>query len=218
MHGWSVFAGGAMLSLLSAALVAQEVNVTKCLSIQDTDKRKECFADAYSQTSQSASDTRPGKAPELPPGWTETQSQDHLRGNRSFYVLTPEIAPSRAMQFPYHDTTMQLAIGCDGNREWAYFVFSNQPNIVGGEIGDGYSAVDVEIRWGYEVTRHRLTQDLGSRFLMFMDSEDVIRRVEANPKMVAEFSWYGEGRVQFASQLDGGAGAIDYLRQKCKGI
>lgn len=131
MHGWSVFAGGAMLSLLSAALVAQEVSVTECLSIQDTDKRKECFADAYSQTSQSASDKLPGKAPELPPGWTETQSQDDLRGTRSFYVLTPEIAPSRAMQFPYHDTTMKLAIGCDGNHEWAYFVFSNQPNIVG---------------------------------------------------------------------------------------
>ncbi|GGE75754.1 hypothetical protein GCM10011533_30130 [Streptosporangium jomthongense] len=111
---------------------------------------------------------------------------------------------------------MKLAIGCSSNHEWAYFVFSTSPNMLGADLRDEYSEIQAQVLWSGDIITHGFTQDHGSRFLMFDDSAEVIRRLETNPTMIAEFSWYGEGRVQFAVKLTGGSDAIKYVRSKCR--
>lgn len=210
----------AALLVTIGAASAQEVDLSACLGLQDSAERTECFREAYSSPRPEAGtgvikDLPTG--PELPAGWTETRTTNEMTGVTSHYVLTPSIPALRRMAFPYHDTTVKLAVGCNANNEWPYFVFSQAPNFTGGDLRSGYSVINADVLWGDDIVRYRLTHDHGARFLMFSDRDgpEAIRRIESSERMVAQFSWYGEGSVQFAVRLDGGAQALDYLRDQC---
>lgn len=195
----------------TTAATAQTVDVTECLAISDEAKRKECFADRYQSTS--AHNVENAK---LPPGWTKSTSTDEMRGTRSTFVISPDIRPLTPMSFPYGDTTMNLAIACNDGNEWAYLVFSNQPNIVGDTPRGTFSEAVLDISWGAEISGHSVTQEPGSRFLHFRDDADIFMRIESSPHMIVEIPWYSQGRVQFSVSLEHGKQAVAYLRQQCR--
>lgn len=208
----------------TTAATAQTVDVTECLAIGDQVARKACFSALYKNArAEDDQETGPEPSPtvsdtpvSLPPGWSKASTTDEMRGTRSFYVLSPDMRPSRPMTFPYQGTTANLVVACNNNREWAYLVFSKNPNIVGDTPRGTYSEAYLDIAWGPEITRHLITQDVGSKFLMFYDSEDVFRRIESSPRMIVEIPWYSQGRVQFSVSLEHGKQAVAYLRQQCR--
>lgn len=211
-------------AIVATAATSQTVDVTECLSIDDQAARKACFSALYENAR--AADNQ-GTTPEpiptvaetpvsLPAGWSKASTTDEMRGTRSFYVLSPDVPPSRQMTFPYQGTTANLVVACNADREWAYLVFSKHPNIVGDTPRGAYSEARLDIAWGSEITRHLITQDVGSKFLMFSDSEDVFRRIETSPRMIVEIPWYSQGRVQFSVSLTHGKQAVAYLRQQCR--
>lgn len=90
--------------------------------------------------------------------WTTHSSKDEMTGETTWYAYSPDVTPTEKMGFPYHDTKAWLGIGNDGEDEWAYIGFSNEPNISDDETQDGYSVIRTRVKWDDEIKNMRFIQ------------------------------------------------------------
>ena len=78
-------------------------------------------------------------------------SKDEMTGEVSFYCSSPSTSPTETMSFPYGDTKGWLGIRCDGESEWVYAGFTNEPNLQDTDIGDGYNSIRTRIKFDDEI-------------------------------------------------------------------
>ena len=146
--------------------------------------------------------------------WTLSSSRDEMTGEVSWYAISPEVAPTKPMVFPYSDVTAKLCIGFDGKDEWAYFRFSTAPNLSDTKTKSGYNAIETRIKWDDEVTSVQLTQDWGAKFIHFSANKTAISKVAVSKFVLLELNWYGQGKVYFQFPLAGSSDAIKGAREK----
>jgi len=147
--------------------------------------------------------------------WTSSVSTDEMTGKRQAYAHSPQVGPTRPMPFPYTGTRAWLGFGCNGQDEWAYVGFSNQPNLINTETRDGYHAFSTRVKFDDQVYTMDFTQKWGDSFLEFDDDEATIARILTTGSALLELDWYSSGVVYFRFSLRGSSAAIAKARAVC---
>ena len=119
------------------------------------------------------------------------------------------------MGFPYGDTQAWLGVGCDGENEWAFFGFSNAPNLTDTEIEGGLNVIRTRVRWDDQVETTEFTQKWGASFIHFRKGRAAIAKIAASSTVLLELSWYG-GRTYFSFSLNGSSAALAKARANCQ--
>lgn len=120
------------------------------------------------------------------------------------------------MGFPYNDVRAWLGVGCDGSNEWAYFGFSESPNITDDQTESSYSVIRTRVRWDHSVENTALIQEWGAKFIGFHDDSAAIANIARANTVLLELNWYGEGRVYFEFSLKGSSAAVQQMRSACR--
>lgn len=148
--------------------------------------------------------------------WSNFTSEDKMSGKIQAYATSKWVESEDPMDFPYEGTEGLLGFGCDGEDEWAYIKFTNQPNITNDEPQDGgYSTFYSRVKWDTVVKAVEFTQEWGSESINFVNDERAIENIRKRGKMLLELDWHGEGKVYFEFSLDGSAANIRKARQIC---
>lgn len=161
--------------------------------------------------------SRPSKVKrQVPPSaWQTTQSRDEMTGKRSSYATSRSVTPKTPMDFPYHDTTAWLGVGCDKGSEWAYIGFSKAPNLNDTKTGDGYNLISTRFKWNNSVQKIQLTQKWGAAFIHFENDAEAISKMASASVAVLELDWHGQRPVHFEFPLTGSSAAISKIRAEC---
>lgn len=165
-----------------------------------------------SSSSQSSSIV---KAKAQKPTWNTTESKDKMSGKKSSYALSPTITPVKKMKFPYNSVTASVGVGCDKDSEWAYFNFSQSPNLTGEETKDGYNVISTRIKWGKESEHVTLIQTWGAPSLHFRDKKYAISKIIASNSILLELDWHGSPGTYFEFPLRGSSAALKKIRASC---
>lgn len=81
-------------------------------------------------------------------------------------AATNMFAPLERMEFPYHDVRAGLMASCE--RVWIRF--NDEPNLTGGEIGDGYEVFRLRVRVDGVDATWRVTKDWNARDVILPSS------------------------------------------------
>ena len=115
------------------------------------------------------------------------------------------ISPLQPMSFPYGDIKAQIFVNCD--RAWIRF--SEAPNVVGGNIGDGYTSYSAAVRVnGNNVGTWGVRQSWSDKDLRFSNPSQAISSLSSASTFAIALNWYDEGPVAFRWSLEGSSAAI----------
>lgn len=167
-----------------------------------------------SESNRSSQNSGQGSVPAAP-SWRNTTSRDEMTGEQSVYAVSPRVTSNTAMEFPYQNTQAWLAVGCDSDSEWAYFGFTNAPNLNNTDTEDGYNIVRTRVRWDNAVETTTFTQRWGDSFLHFRKGDSAIANIAAANSVMLELNWHGQRPVYFEVTLNGSSGAITAMREQC---
>lgn len=147
--------------------------------------------------------------------WRTSTDTDKMTGDKSSYAVNDWRVPTERMAFPYHNISANIGIGCDKNSSWIYLVFSDTPNLSKTETRNGYNRIESRIKFDDKVETVTLTQEWSSKFIHFLDREDIINKVKKSKKMLIELNWYGNGLTYFEFNLEGADEAINSIYSTC---
>jgi hypothetical protein len=147
--------------------------------------------------------------------WTTSVEKDEMTNERMYYATSASRSPSPAMDFPYSDTRAWLGFGCKGESEWVFIGFSNQPNLVNTETGDGYNSFEARVKWDDQVETMRFSQKWGASFIHFSDDAAAVAKITEATSVLLELDWYSNGHVYFRFSLRGASAAIAKARASC---
>jgi len=148
------------------------------------------------------------------PKWTTHESKNKMTGKVSVYAYSPDTY--KILSSPYGRVSSTMCVGCDGESEWIYLNFSEEPNITNADAGNYQkSHIDARIRWNDNVEDVRLIQKWGSGSIQFLYSEDIIPKLTGFEAVAIELQWYGQGNVIFEYSLEGAYEALTEIRTKC---
>jgi len=149
------------------------------------------------------------------PTWRTSTSKDEMTGEFSAYAHSPDTRSSKKMEFPYHDVSSWMGVGCNAKSEWVYFGFNGAPNLANDETEDGYNLIRTRIKWNDNVENVTLTQDWGAKFIHFRNDADAITKIAASSSALLELQWHGQQPTYFQYSLNGSSKAIAEIRAKC---
>ncbi len=148
--------------------------------------------------------------------WHVTSSKDQMTGEETWSAFSPMVGPLAKMGFPYGDTSARLTVSNNGKNEWAYFWFSNPPNLLNTEIKSNYNLIKTRIKWDDELEDIALKQEWGSKFIHFIDYKGAIDKMLKSNSVLLELNWFGEGKVYFEIPLMDSTKAIQEIRAAFK--
>lgn len=148
--------------------------------------------------------------------WDVSNSTDEMTGKTTAYCSSPITYPTKSMDFPYSDTQAWLGIGCDGDTEWVYIGFTNEPNLLNTNTEDGYNAISTRIKWDDDLLNESFTQIWGAKFIHFKNDWIAIQNVMKSNTLLVELNWHGNGKTYFKFNLAGSSKAIAEMRARCK--
>lgn len=208
-------------SLLLAVFVIAAIGFAMTTSTSPSNLSRPAAA-AAGGTEKTA--VRSSQSPEQPAlrasGWSFRESRDEMSGEVRVFAGSRLVEPVRRMSPPYQDVRAALYFGCDGGSEWAYFYFSEAPNLAKDETKSGYNLIETRLRWDESVESVQLTQDWGEKFLQFRGNDDseIISKIRESGRVRLELSWYGQNQVYFDIPLSGSSASIDSARAVCARI
>lgn len=184
-------------------------------SISQTPSTTGTSSSARTSTSTSGGSSTTQRTTPSAPTWRQSTSKDEMTGKQSSYASSPRAASTSPMEFPYGGTKAWLGVGCDGQSEWAYFGFTEAPNLNNTDTKDGYSVVTTRVRWNETVESTSFTQKWGAAFLHFRDDKSAISKIAGAKTVLLELDWHGQRTVYFEISLNGSSKAIADMRQQC---
>ena len=147
--------------------------------------------------------------------WTTSETVDEMEGTTSYFAISPDVKPTRQMTFPYGDITSNLVIACKEANTFAYFYFSDSPNLSDDETEDGYNLVRTRLKADEVIENISLTQTWGANSLFLLNDEPYIQKAKEASEFLLELNWYGNGKVYFRYDLSGSAKIISEVENNC---
>jgi len=146
--------------------------------------------------------------------WQVFESKNKMTGKYSAYAYSPETY--KLLSSPYGIVSSTMCVACDGENEWIYFDFSQEPNITNAEPWNyNRSHIDAIMKWDDEVKQVRLYQTWGEDKLHFFEEYDPISRISFSNTVMLQIQWYGQGKPIFKYSLEGASEALTEMRTKC---
>lgn len=164
--------------------------------------------------------------------WSTSISRDEMTGKVQAFATSDWVSPTKPMRFPYNDVRGIMGVGCkesdlSGTRSdgttwthtsyWAYFKFTDAPNLTNVDVGDGYSTFRTRVRWDDEIETVEMRQTWGAPSIQFRSSTSAIEKISASSSVLLELQWHGSGKVYFEFPLNGSAKALAEAKQACGG-
>lgn len=143
--------------------------------------------------------------------WYTFVSKDEMTEEETWFAVSPEVEPTKKMNFPYSSVWAWMGIGYNGKDEWVYIGFTEAPNLINTTIKDGYDLISIRVKWDDELDNVKLTQTWGSKFLHFENDKAIVSKIAQSNTLLIELNWYGEGNVYFRFPLNGSADAINEI-------
>ena len=143
--------------------------------------------------------------------WKTSISVDEMTGKKSAYAYSPEVGPTKQMNWPYQDVKASLVVGYDGKDEWVYIGFTEVPNL--NTTGSGFGT---RVKWDETIENETLVQKPGERFIHFHGDRFAIPKIENCNSVLVELPWYGNGKVYFKFPLNGSSAALKQIRNMVK--
>jgi len=143
--------------------------------------------------------------------WTITKEVDKMTGEASYCITSKSVSPLRPMHFPYRNVTANLVVEFDGNLKWIYLAFNTVPNLVGGELRDGYNEIGIRVRFDDSIEGITISHDWGSHFLYCEFPDFLLPKLVHSKTVLIELPWHGQGDVYFEFNLRGLSRAIKRL-------
>lgn len=154
--------------------------------------------------------------PEKPKSkWYTFSSSDEMTGKFSAYTGMPDSRGYPEMEFPYGGVSASLHVGCSKKSEWAYFKFSQSPNLANTETEDGYNIIETTVRWDDKVESVRLRQNWGDSGIHFYNDGHAIKKIEGSSELLLRLTWHGQRDVHFKFSLLGSGNALKDMRTMC---
>ncbi|EPE5297877.1 hypothetical protein ACSIWU_004064 [Vibrio parahaemolyticus] len=147
--------------------------------------------------------------------WSYRISTDEMTQEKSVYLSSKVGTTIRPMSFPYRGTESAIYFGCDKKSKWAYFWFSNQPNIVNDQTESGFSLSKSRISFDNDLENITMTQKWGSKFMHARYPDWLSKKLTGKEIVKLELDWHGEGRVIFSYNVQGFKPMYSEFIQKC---
>ena len=157
--------------------------------------------------------------------WDMDIKKDKMSGEISTYASSPTVTSDEKMRFPYSNTKSWIGIGCKDGKEWAYFGFSESPNLLNTETQSGYNILYTKVKIGNKIDTVKLIQRWGDRFLSisngsqytnFLNSENFIEKLKQGKSILLELNWHGNGKTYFTYSLKGSTRVLNKMQNECK--
>lgn len=189
-------------SLTLAAATALLLAACSSDSAATNSDKAEANLDATAATTDSVASPPPN-----PDRWRMINFVDEFGDTTGRGAVSVWTEPLRPMSFPYHDVQARIFVDCDD----AWVRFSKEPNLVGGDIRDGYTVYDAHIRVDGEpngivdVRQSWSGNDLTFTASWFRDGklmqEPVIQSLSSGQRFAVSLNWHGNGYVAFQWDL-----------------
>ena len=137
--------------------------------------------------------------------WSTTTFTNEWGEQAAVGARSQAVRPVTPMGFPYNDVTGTILVQCP-NSVWVRF--SEEPNLTGGNIRDGYTDYTLSARIDGRDVRYGVSQGWGDNDLNFRDDATVRQAIMGSNEIEILLPWYGEGNVRFKWSLDGSSSAI----------
>ena len=148
--------------------------------------------------------------------WDVNIKKDKMSGEISTYASSSTVTSDEKMRFPYSNTKSWIGVGCKDGKEWAYFGFTESPNLLNTETQSGYSILYAKIKIGKTVDKIKLLQEWGDRFLSITNNaESFIEKLKQGKSILLELNWHGNGKTYFTYSLQGSTKALTKLQNEC---
>ena len=144
--------------------------------------------------------------------WTISKDVDEMSGECSYYITSKSVRPLKPMHFPHWNVTANLVVEFDGNLEWIYLAFNTVPNLVGGELRDGYDEIGIRVRFDNSIEGITISHDWGSHFLYCEFPDFLLPKLVHSKTVLIELPWYGQGDVYFKFNLMGFSRALKKMK------
>ncbi|ELR67190.1 hypothetical protein C942_02698 [Photobacterium marinum] len=135
--------------------------------------------------------------------WSYRVSTDEMTQEKSIYLSSRVGTTIKPMSFPYTGTESAIYFGCNSKSKWAYFWFSNQPNIRNDQTKSGYSLSKSRISFDDELENITMTQEWGSKFMHVRYPDWLSKKLTGKDIVKLELDWHGEGRAIFSYDVQG---------------
>lgn len=160
--------------------------------------------------------TATAEQPPQAPSWRTSVNTDEMTGKVQAFAISPRVSATEPMGWPYNDTRAWLGVGCNDSDEWAYFGFTDGPNITDDKTESGYSVINTRVRWDQSIENTQLLQEWGASSIHFKNAAEGIQKIVGRNSVLLELNWYGEGRVYFEFSLKGSSAAVQQIRSSCR--
>ena len=153
--------------------------------------------------------------------WTNDSKKDRMVGGTTLFAMSPTIQAESKMDFPYSTTKSNLVIGCKNGEQFAYFWFSNSPNLNNTQTEDGYSKVQTRIKIGKNIKKIGFIQDWGGKSLSIsnysssINNNEFVEMLKKTNSVLLELNWHGNGTTYFQYSLKGSSNAISSMQDDC---
>ena len=162
-------------------------------------------AAAVAEEEPAAPPPTPAPPPRPTPRWSNLNFVDEFGEPTGRGAVSETVRSIRPMSFPYTGTDARIFVDCD--RTWIRF--SEAPNLIGGNIADGYTQYSVSVRVdGEDVGRWRVSQSWGDKDLRFTNGSEASTAISSGSTFAVALPWHGEGSVAFSWPLTGSSEAI----------
>lgn len=147
--------------------------------------------------------------------WSYRVSTDEMTQKKSVYLSSKTSTTTRPMSFPYTGTESSIYFACDKSSKWAYFWFSNQPNIRNDKTESGYSISKSRISFDDNLDSITMTQEWGSKFMHVSYNDWLSKKLMDRSTVKLELDWHGEGRTIFLYDVQGFKPLYSDFIKKC---
>ena len=147
--------------------------------------------------------------------WNHSFVIDEMSGKKLGQATSSVVGPAKPMDFPYHNTKARLGVrfSSAGVVDRVFIEFNISPNLLGGDVGDGYHDYIIRFKWDNEIEEVTLRQDWGSKFLYFIDYSSTIDRIKSSSQVRIELQWHGNDNVYFDIPMNGAKYAMREARR-----
>lgn len=153
---------------------------------------------------------KPYQAPQS--AWSVHPFKDEMDGHKIWNASSEEEAAYGQLSWPSSDVTAHITVGNDRGDMFVVLVFSQSPNLVGGQTEDGYSIYKLPISFDGKAKKLTVTQKWGSPNLYAQYPSWFIKKMKSAKEIKIRMPWYRQSAMYFKFNVLGLEKAIEKFK------
>jgi len=127
--------------------------------------------------------------------WTIEDQKNEFKGTSTKFAISSPVKPNTPLDFPYQDLTASYIKVC-GDKTRGIIKFTNDPNLIDGELSDNFSTFNVDVKLDGVFDKISIQQDWGSKYL-YIQYDNIIKVRYADEFMIQLKHYSGTRHYKF---------------------